>query len=825
MLHALDALLIAYLPGALVFRLPWWNRERRAGLSADERVFWHVILSAGWSVSAVLALAAFDAYRFERLLLLNGAVALICLALGRQHLHYRGAAARWTPIVLFPLILIALGTWRFFPPSEYVIGGKDPGTYMNQGIQLAQRGTMTIREPVVAAVPEFARDLFFPRHPMREYYSTRFMGFSLRDPSTGETTGQFPQFYPASIALGYGVHGVTGARQATGVWAILGLLAVYFSGARLLGRPAALAATILLSLNVIEVWYSRYPNSEIAMQPLLFSAVLAFARAHQDDDPFFGPVSGSLAGLMLFVRIEALPVVLGFVATGILCWLVKLRGPRVGFAIALAACVAVAWPYYRGPILPYTIRLFQWFDYLSPTALGAALSGLGAVFLVLLWMRRRFAGHARRYIPDVVAATVILLGVYAAWLREPGGKLAAHDAYALRTFTQLYLLWTGLAAALVGAALVIRRHFWRDPALLVIFAGMSLFFFYKMKIVPTEFWAARRWVPITLPGALLLAAAAGLGPATRWVWARRIAGAVVILVLGYAYTVRAGPVFAHVEYAGVIPALERLAASFTDRDLVLVESRDAGSDTHVLAMPLAYVYAKNVLVLNSARPDKLKLRHFLEQALTKYRRVYFIGGGGTDLLSRQISARAVQDAKIKVPEFEEISSTQMALPSAVRRKDFDYSVYELAIGEAAQGPFALDVGSRDDLHVLRFNAKETADGRTIRWTAARSVVAIPGMTGTEREVVLVMHDGGRPASAGPARVDVYLDNVLLGEVAVGRGFQPYRFAIPASLAGAAARTEDPALLTLVSSVWSPQQLIGGGDTRTLGVMLDTVNIQ
>ena len=61
----------------------------------------------------------------------------------------------------------------------------------------------------------------------------------------------------------------------------------------------------------------------------------------------------------------------------------------------------------------------------------------------------------------------------------------------------------------------------------------------------------------------------------------------------------------HVEYAGVIAKLEGLAAKATDRDLLVVESRNA-SDTHVLALPLAYIYARNVLVLNSPRPDKTR---------------------------------------------------------------------------------------------------------------------------------------------------------------------------------------------------------------------------
>ena len=52
---------------------------------------------------------------------------------------------------------------------------------------------------------------------------------------------------------------------------ILGLLAVYFAGARLAGRTPAFIAAVLLGINVAEVWYARYPNSEVMQQALLFA--------------------------------------------------------------------------------------------------------------------------------------------------------------------------------------------------------------------------------------------------------------------------------------------------------------------------------------------------------------------------------------------------------------------------------------------------------------------------------------------------------------------------------------------------------------------------
>ncbi len=54
-------LVIAWLPGAVIFRLPFADRDRRAALDAEERLFWSVVLSVAISLAIVLALAALTA--------------------------------------------------------------------------------------------------------------------------------------------------------------------------------------------------------------------------------------------------------------------------------------------------------------------------------------------------------------------------------------------------------------------------------------------------------------------------------------------------------------------------------------------------------------------------------------------------------------------------------------------------------------------------------------------------------------------------------------------------------------------------------------------
>ncbi len=826
--QALELALIAWLPGAVIFRLPWLDRERRAALDAEERLFWAVVLSIALSLSIVLALAVAHRYSFERLLAADALVGVALAALAGGRLRFGGAARRVGLTAAVPLALVVLGGGRFFPSSEYIIGGKDPGTYLNEGIQIAQRGAIVVRDPVVAAVPPFARDLFFPSHQRHDYYGTRFMGFFITDPDRGLVVGQFPHLFPASIAIGYGIDGLSGARRTVGVWALVGLLAVYFAGARLVGRTAAAAAAALLALHVIEVWFSRYPNAEVVMQALLFAALLANARAHVDRDRFFAPVAGLLLALLLFLRFDA---VLGIAAVAVALALAACNGqrPRLSFVAVFAVVTALAAAYLLGPMRAYAdlpivfLSNLPWWQY---AALGliaaAAAAALGAA---AAWPR--LASAVVRWTPAALTLGLSALALYALWLRHPGGRLAAHDAYALRTFTDFYLTLPALLAALIGLWLVARQRFWRDPALFVTVAVFSCFFFFKIRIVTDHFWMARRFVPVILPGALLFAAAAALGGSrgerrgSRSL--RTLIGVTFVALLAAHYGRESRPLLHHVEYAGLAGRIERLASSIGDDDLVIAESRDAEGDVHVLALPLAYIYARQVLVLNSARPDKPSFAAFLEWAHTHYRRVLFIGGGGTDLLSHRYGVRPLASERFQVPEYD---APLDAYPRFVRAKEFDYGVYVFTAAEPAGArAFALDVGVNDDLQVLRFHAKETVDGRTMRWTRATSYIAIAAMPAAARAVTLWMNNGGRPAAAPPATVTVYLHGQLIGAATVSSGFAPYAFAVPPELASRAAGFGDPVELKLVTATWNPHDVLGSPDDRELGVMVDRVAVQ
>jgi hypothetical protein len=838
MLLALASLIaIAYLPGALIYRLPWADRPRRAALAAEERAFWAVILSCTMTTLAALALAALGLYTFRRLLAVDVTLAILLFVAARGRLRYRATPP--TLATALPIALLALGAYLFFPSSEYVMGGKDPGTYMNEGIRIGQQGSMTISDPVVAALPREFRPMFLLGDPGQMEQGleqgVRFMGFFLADASRGEVIGQFPHAFPSWIAIGYDLDGVSGARRAVGAWAMVGLVAVYFLGARLAGRAPAFIAALLLGINVAEVWYARYPNSEVMQQALLCAALLALARAYRDHDRFFVPVAAILLGSLMFVRFDSL-VILGAVSAGLL--LLVLDGKRLGwsFVAPLAALLAAAAAYFAGPMREYVaIPMLQ-------VGGGRALAaGAAAILIAAAALRRGRAAFPdgvawlQRWVPRLLGPALAAAAGYAYFLREPLGLLAPHDAYSLRMFAW-YVTPVGLLAAVAGFVALVWTRFWRDPVLFTAGASVSVFFFYKIRIVPENFWLARRYLALILPFTCLMMAAGAFAayrqrrtslppaapPAARMraVLLFLVPPAAVLAFVGWSFAHATKEILNHVEYAGLIPSLERLAGQVGDRDLVLVEPRNS-SDLHVLATPLAYIYARNVLLFSSPRPGSDKVARFLAWAATRYDRVFLLAEGGVDVASPAIGIRAVRNQRFEIPEYE---SARNAYPREVRLKKFNLNLYELRSGGHAPPVLDLDIGGFDDAWVLRVFARQEQDGVSYRWVRDRSFVTLVGVPSTARAIVLRAGDGGRPPAAGAAEVRVFLNDRLVGAVTVRGGFADYRVELPPDVAATAAG-RPTAEVRLMCETWTPKTVLGGSDDRELGVMLDRIRIE
>jgi hypothetical protein len=180
-----------------------------------------------------------------------------------------------------------------------------------------------------------------------------------------------------------------------------------------------------------------------------------------------------------------------------------------------------------------------------------------------------------------------------------------------------------------------------------------------------------------------------------------------------------------------------------------------------------------------------------------------------------------------VPEYD---SPRNAYPSGTRWKPFDIGLYRVGSPHPVASNAArleLLIGERDDLNVLRFHAKERLGGSGVpfRWSRDVSYVVLTGLTPRMRAITIWMGDGHRPSSLPEPRVEVALEEHVIGTLVVRRQIAPFRFPLPAWLLADVASREHPPRLRLRVTTWSPAKALGSRDERQLGVMVTRVEVE
>src|SRR5690349_18803564 len=94
LISILGGVVLAYLTGAVIFRLPVAARNKRAALAAEERVFWQIVISIAWTLCVVMFMAAAGVYRYERLLAINLGLTIVLLLIARGGLLWKGTQAK-----------------------------------------------------------------------------------------------------------------------------------------------------------------------------------------------------------------------------------------------------------------------------------------------------------------------------------------------------------------------------------------------------------------------------------------------------------------------------------------------------------------------------------------------------------------------------------------------------------------------------------------------------------------------------------------------------------------------------------------------------------
>ncbi len=499
------------------------------------------------------------------------------------------------------LVLLWAATWIVLSlpgRSAWVVGGWDPGVYVNQGVAAARAGAFHVPAlPVHAFLPyaemrPFLRD-FFGR------YIECFPGMPI-DPASRVMQPYFFRLFPTWIALAAQAGGLT---AATRVNLVLGLPVLLLVGAMLrthgYGRAQAVMAVSLLAFHPLWVYHLQLPVSEM-LELVLWCAAAWMARWRRD-----GAFPAFLVGMVLLAgllnRFSFLPFAAMLVA--VMAWEDGSREDRGAVLrerfwqmLGLAAGV--------------------WFDYVvcritmvRLTAVAPRVVGFAALILVaatcfdLCAFSARFRRCVERLSPWKAAALaagplllfgLVVLSRLPAWARMSAGQMARQMpflvGFAPGGFASPLLVLAVPAGMWLLASEQRPSRFLAGMAVALV--GVALASSMGGHIVAIQPWSSRRYLTSAVP-LLAMLTALPLGglwayPGLRRSW-RRV-GALLLLaaVLG-GLAPRAWRAWSRPEYDNVAPALAAIARQVNPQtDVVL-------ADHHWWGAPLLFLYDRQVL--------------------------------------------------------------------------------------------------------------------------------------------------------------------------------------------------------------------------------------
>jgi len=839
---ALVAALVLFLAPGLVW-LATRRPEDRDALLLDEALFAMVAVSVAVSAWVALVLAEAGLFSLPRGALVVGALSAVAV-LGAA---LAGRRPRW-PLPRWPglralapaLWVLALALALQTRPSEYVVGGRDPGTYVAAMALIGRTGGISYVDPVVLSIPREDLSLFYRSPDEADYTWGRFMGMPLERPETGRVVPEHFHLFPAFGAYLFQAMGVRGALATPCLFGVLGTLGAFFAWRRVFSTPVALLASSLLAINVIQVWFGRYPMSEAMEEFLVFLALWAFAVWEERGEALFGMLAGAALGLALLARIDSVLVVVPLAAyffvqrvRGALAW-ARARPLVLSFVLlaAHAALHALVWA------RKYLVSVMSRPYWEQPAWVW--IGGIAAVVSILL-IAHRLEPRALRWtathgplLRRALSAGVVLLALYAYFLRPQlsawaGGdgnttpplahrgwllalgfrRLAAHDA---QSFVRLgwFVTWIVLALAVAGFVLMVRwwERRWLFPLLLA--GTYSAFFFYKGRVWNDYFFALRRFMPLIVPSLLALAA---FTLVTLWRRgpAGRVASAALTAAVAALFLRDTLPLVRYRDWENSVRFVADVARRFGPEDVVIFEQPQS---VHLLSLPLWAVHGVNALELARYNPDPARLDHLIQAWRGRYRNIYFVHTYRTNLCG--LFLERVEDLSFGTYEWERAYGRK---PRGPEGRALRFRISRVVPPQDLQVPALpeVDVGGSDDFQVSGFYDKEGGGERTYRWTGRCASVYLPAASAGDT-VTITASAGQRPTRL-PAHVEVSMGAVPLGGFDAAPGWTESTVRLPAAL------TPGPPVLRFDVKTWRPaNERPGDSDVRDLGVMIDRIRL-
>ncbi len=808
-------------------------------------------------------------FRLRLLFLLLAVYSLACVAylLKSRKLRWRlpkleRLSFGWNELWL--LGILALGLFTFGRPSEYVTTQRDPGEYVNIAVRVAQERGLRFTDPDYRDFHMDRQKLFLPAPLNQALHLEVTPGFSLIDAKTGEMLPQYLHLFPLWLALAFKLWKFDGLFSLNVVLGLLSLLLVVSLAAEIFrSKTVGLVASTLLCLNLGQIWLVRNPFSEVLAQVFILAGIWMLTLALSRQQASLGFLAGSMFGLTLLVRIDSVLVIFavlsflilarsGIARSGAFSVRPFLMGLRLSLAYVLVHITLFAYPYVLTILL--NLRLLSllnehrgWLAALFLLAIALLSGSRWLVQSMRNWKKTSVTWRTSVFLG--VSGLVTIAFVYGYFLRPlmaSGGDLLAlpppHQG-TVRFYDELnlvrlgwYLSPVGLFLAYVGSILAVRQVVLKrqiGPVLFLLVLGVFLLFYgYKSRAFPDNYWVIRRYAEIIIPGLLILAAlaiqhlhrmATGVPAAMARSGLRRFLlrtcslGLLIVLVTWQ--TLVAWPFLREGELSTTLKQMEALASRMVEADVVLFEY---GRAPQLFLGPLRHLFGQSAFSLAHSKPDPAAFERVVGELMGEGKRVFLVAYEEQTSLP---SSKYLFEPKERFHfSSQVVEQTYERLPKRMTGVGFNLQIYEVQPRpQESSKPFsALNVHSSFGYASTGFyQAESTAGQNVFRWSRGNASVELPEIDASQPAVLIARM--ARPAigAVGESPVRVLLNGHDLGPIQMSPIFKDHYIQIPEPQL---ARGENNRL-EFLSDSFNPAASQAGADKRNLGFMLDCVRLK
>lgn len=616
--------------------------------------------------------------------LILGAGGVVALRARRRSPHVIGADRRGTAAVV---ACGAVAAFMFLPGFSFGVADKDAGGYVQHAVEIARTGSYSFTDPALAA-----GDL-----PVAsESPGARLPAVWVRNAQTGLIVPQFLHMWPALMATSYDLAG-WGGLDATGpLVAVAAVMVMVGLLRRLVGTPGAVVGGLLLATNMLEVWQAKFPTTEGLAQMLFLTVLLGAVIALQTRLVFPAVIAGVAVGASFLNRVDAWLLVMGS-AAGIAALVVLRRADRrvIGFAagwfallpyafwaaysasvsytaqnaipngrkssliLVLLAVVAIIGRFAMRPLVPLIDRVVA--NRRSQLAIGIGVAGVALALLALGFLRPRLFG--------------IDYGDF-------NGRIArTYDEQILRRLSWFVTI-PGFVVMAVGLVVATLRR-WRAETWIVLAPILVFFpvFAYTSRNSTRLMWWTRRYIPIVLPGiVILIAIALGVALVSKARGRRLLQApaAVVAAALVVVFLRQSLPLRSHHEWEGSVGVVNQLAAlSGGATGVYLWQPTSSGTPPlQIFATP---IWLDHGMVSVLLPPDPLQDAGYI----AAYRKafpgkpvfvVFSTAGSHPDLVSTGL----LHEVKRLTGSFDNWEQSDTTRPRKAQRSPYDMTVYRVA---------------------------------------------------------------------------------------------------------------------------------------------------